>query len=59
MADFLNMGGFASYVWSAYGVTVLALLGLAISSLRANKAAKSEVERLRPARRNRAETETT
>jgi len=27
MAEFLRMGGYAGYVWSCYGLTVLVLLG--------------------------------
>lgn len=27
MAEFLHMGGYAGYVWSCYGLTVLVLLG--------------------------------
>ncbi|HEX7080351.1 MAG TPA: heme exporter protein CcmD [Gammaproteobacteria bacterium] len=26
MIDFLSMGGYAAYVWSAYGITLLVLL---------------------------------
>ncbi|GJL94253.1 MAG: hypothetical protein DHS20C05_06580 [Hyphococcus sp.] len=29
MTDFLMMGGYGGYVWSAYGVTVAVFLGLA------------------------------
>lgn len=28
MSDFLNMGGYAAYVWPAYGVSALAIGGL-------------------------------
>ena len=30
MAEFLAMGGYAPYVWGAYGLTVAVLLGNAI-----------------------------
>ncbi|MGE0410231.1 MAG: heme exporter protein CcmD [Amphiplicatus sp.] len=29
MSDFLSMGGYAAYVWPAYGLSAGALLGLA------------------------------
>jgi heme exporter protein D len=30
VADFVTMGGHGVFVWSAYGITVFALIGLAI-----------------------------
>jgi heme exporter protein D len=27
MIDFFDMGGFAPYVWSAYGITLVVMLG--------------------------------
>lgn len=35
--DFIAMGGYAKYVWSAYGIALIALLGLFITSGLANK----------------------
>ncbi len=32
-SDFLAMGGYASYVWGAYGISFAALLWILISSL--------------------------
>ncbi|MEC4728803.1 heme exporter protein CcmD [Shewanella sp. D64] len=34
LADFFNMGGYAFYVWLAYGVTFFSLGILIVSSLR-------------------------
>ena len=34
MASFLDMGGYGGYVWPAFGVTALVLLGLLLASLR-------------------------
>ncbi|WP_262692279.1 heme exporter protein CcmD [Kordiimonas aestuarii] len=51
MAEFLDMGGYAAFVWTAYGLTALALVVLAVSSLRAGKKARDRVEQLRPRRR--------
>ncbi|MFD2180227.1 heme exporter protein CcmD [Veronia pacifica] len=31
-SDFLAMGGYAPYVWSAFGITVLAMVGLIMTS---------------------------
>jgi heme exporter protein D len=35
MADYFAMGGYAAFVWPAYGITVLALVYVTVSSLRA------------------------
>ena len=42
MSEFFNMGGYAAYVWPAYGVSLIALA--ALSWLR--------LQRLKKARRN-------
>ncbi|GAA5646575.1 MULTISPECIES: heme exporter protein CcmD [Vibrio] len=34
LSDFFAMGGYAGYVWSAFGITFLALLILLLVSLR-------------------------
>jgi len=34
MTEFFAMGGYAPYVWSSYGLTVLVLGGLLLASLR-------------------------
>ncbi|HMK67078.1 MAG TPA: heme exporter protein CcmD [Stellaceae bacterium] len=34
MTEFLEMGGYARFVWPAYGVAVLVLLVMALVSLR-------------------------
>jgi heme exporter protein D len=56
MSEFLSMGQYATYIWVSYGITALALILLALLSLRANAAARREVERLRPRRKRVAET---
>jgi heme exporter protein D len=33
MAEFFAMGGYATYVWPAYGITVLVLTGLVVATL--------------------------
>lgn len=47
------MGKHAIFIWSAYGVTFLALVGLALLSLKAHRTAERDVERLRPKRQKR------
>ncbi|CAH0540757.1 heme exporter protein CcmD [Vibrio marisflavi] len=48
--DFLQMGGYAAYVWSAFGITFSALLLLLLSSIRQQskvlKQVKSRKDRL-------------
>ncbi|HEY3639060.1 MAG TPA: heme exporter protein CcmD [Rhizomicrobium sp.] len=41
MTQFLDMGGYAPFVWSAYGVTVLGLGAAIIITLRAYARAKA------------------
>ncbi|ANC92610.1 heme exporter protein CcmD [Azospirillum humicireducens] len=54
MNDFLNMGGYAAYVWPAYGIATLVLLGLLVATwkgLRNAEATLKALESARPARR--------
>ncbi len=46
MSEFFNMGGYAGYIWPAYGVSALVLVGLIVQSLAAYRAATREVESL-------------
>lgn len=34
MSEFFDMGGYAAYVWPAYGVSIIALVVLAVLSWR-------------------------
>lgn len=43
MMEFFNMGGYGAYIWTAYGISALVLIGLLISSLRAYSAANTLV----------------
>lgn len=43
---FLAMGGYAAYVWPAYGLAVIVLGGLLAWSLGAYRHCKRELERL-------------
>ncbi len=56
MTDFFAMGGYAAYVWTAFGVSGVVMAGLLFASLRAMRAAQGELELLeagRPRRRDR------
>ncbi|CAE6908823.1 heme exporter protein CcmD [Vibrio alginolyticus] len=44
LSDFFAMGGYASYVWSSFGITFLSMLILLITSLRRGDALLDEVK---------------
>ena len=55
--DFLAMGGYAGFVWPAYGIALIAIGGLAVQSVRSLRALRREVAALeeeRPGRARRA-----
>jgi len=43
IVDFLAMGGYAGFVWPAYGVAALVLITLVIASVRRARIAEAEV----------------
>lgn len=46
MADFLNMGGFALYVWPAYGLSLVSIAAITFVTLRfGRRAARDLAER--------------
>ena len=47
MSEFFAMGGYAAYVWSAFGFAFVVLLGLFVLSWRAARQRESEFEELR------------
>lgn len=56
MTEFFAMGGYAAYVWTAFGVAGVVMAGLLLESLRAMRATQAELELLeagRPRRRDR------
>ncbi|EWY42403.1 cytochrome C biogenesis protein CycX [Skermanella stibiiresistens SB22] len=56
MAEFFSMGGYAAYVWPAYGVAAVFLVGMLIVSLRGLRRHESllkTLEATRPRRRER------
>ena len=55
-SDFINMGGYGFYVWLSYGISFVAMIILAIPSVKGRKAVLKEVlrEQQREARLNQA-----
>jgi heme exporter protein D len=43
LADFLAMGGYGGFVWSAYGLTALMLAAMTVASLKQLRAARREL----------------
>ncbi|MEP6829978.1 MAG: heme exporter protein CcmD [Rhizomicrobium sp.] len=46
MNTFLAMGGYGAFIWPAYGVSVLALIGIVWQSWAAWRAAKKKLDAL-------------
>jgi len=44
LSDFFAMGGYAGYVWSAFGITFFVMIALLISSIRRHKYLLIEVQ---------------
>ena len=58
-AQFVEMGGYARFVWPSFGLTFVILVGLLVVSWRALKAAEAELAALQsaiPGRSQPAET---
>ena len=53
MGEFLHMGGYAPYVWSSYGLGVLFLVGMLLTSLRRLRTRQADLARLEAARPRR------
>jgi heme exporter protein D len=50
MTDFLAMGGYAAYVWTAYGAALAVLIGLTVTTLarrRSSRRSMAALEQLR------------
>ncbi|HUC62949.1 MAG TPA: heme exporter protein CcmD [Alphaproteobacteria bacterium] len=43
ISTFLDMGGRAAFVWPAYGITALVLIGLLVQSVRTMRAREREL----------------
>jgi heme exporter protein D len=51
--EYLAMGGYARYVWPAYAITALVMIGLLLQTMRAYRARQRELDRLQAAREGR------
>jgi len=57
MAEFFSMGGYAAYVWPAYGIAAVILVTMLVVSLRGlrrHEALLKTLETSRPRRRERS-----
>ena len=54
LAAFLDMGGYAAYVWPAYGLAFVALGGIVIITQRSLKAREAAFDALKRERRGGA-----
>lgn len=55
MTDLMTMSGYAAFVWGAYGLCVLILLGLLVLSLMRLKERTEQVRRLQQVRDNKGQ----
>lgn len=47
ISEFWNMGGYAFYIWPAYGVSLVALLALGFLSFRKKKTLEARLDDLK------------
>ena len=47
LTSYLDMGGYAVYVWSSFGITAVVMIGLLVVSLRQARAREAELAALR------------
>ena len=57
MSEFFAMGGYAAFVWPAYGITTIVLCGLLGLSLKSMREREALVKSLRSSRDRRREDE--
>jgi len=43
--DFITMGGYGGYVWSAYGIAAVVLIGNVVNSVRIKRKTLAKVEK--------------
>jgi heme exporter protein D len=53
MNEFFAMGGYAAFVWPAYGLTALVMVGLLVDTLHRLRARRRRLEALEAERGNR------
>ena len=54
VTTFLEMGGYARYVWPAYGLAAVILIGLLVVSLQGTRARETALKAVRDAMPHRA-----
>ena len=47
MNNYLAMGGYAAFVWPAYGLSALVMIGLAVTAWRTLRARERDLAKLR------------
>ena len=55
MAEFFSMGGYAAYVWPAYGIAAVILVAMLVVSLRGLRRHEALLETLQTSRPRRRE----
>lgn len=50
MGEFFRMGGYAAYVWPAYGLAAAVLVGMLVASLASWRSRRTLLDRLEAAR---------
>ncbi|MBL8658343.1 MAG: heme exporter protein CcmD [Rhodospirillales bacterium] len=58
LSAFLAMGGYAAYVWPAFAVTAVVLIGLLVASVRSVRCREADLARLRAELREKSEDPT-
>jgi len=58
LSQFFSMGGYAGFIWPAYGVVAVVLIGLFIAGKRFQRSADAELASLNPRGRRKSETTT-
>ena len=54
VSEFLSMGGYAQFVWPAFGVAAVVMIALLVQSRRALRDSESTLQALQDERRERA-----
>ena len=53
VSDFLNMGGYAAFIWPAYGIATIVLIGLFLLGLRFQRISNAKLKAMElPSRRH-------
>ena len=55
ISDFLHMGGYGFFIWSAYGVVTAVIIGLFIAALRFQRTSEIELDSLEATVRSRSQ----